>query len=184
MNERSASGVNIRAAKPEDAVEIARVVRESYHGHPDSAVPADMLNYHPEPHVEGMNDPDTRWRVLCVNGKPVAVAMWRMIPGMAHLHLLYVDAEHQGDGYGSRLLKLHQEESKMEQGDTRLYTLHCLQDSVWAVRFYKRHGYTQYESGDEYRVMDLTIWIDACRRYDNGWPLRADKLLFYKKAHG
>jgi ribosomal protein S18 acetylase RimI-like enzyme len=107
-----------------------------------------------------------------------------VIPGIAHLHLLYVDAGHQGRGFGSRLLKRHQEEAKSEQPETRLFTLHCLQDSGWAMRFYKRHGYNQYEAGEEYRVMDLTIWIDACRRHDNGWPLRADKVLFYKKAHG
>jgi GNAT superfamily N-acetyltransferase len=176
--------VNIREARVEDAVEIARVVRESYDAHPDSVTPADMLNYHPEAHVEGMKDPATRWRVLTVNGKPVAVAMWRLIPGLAHLHLLYVDAANQGSGFGSRLLKVHQEQARAEQAETRLYTLHCLRDSVWAMRFYKRHGYTQYEPGDEYRVMELTIWIDACRRHDNGWPLRADKVLFYKKAHG
>ena len=142
-----------------------------------------MTGFEPETHTESMRDPATRWRVLCESGKPVGVAMWRMLEGMAHLHLLYVDSAHQGNGYGTKLLKTHQEEAKAEKKDTRLFTLHCLRDSTWALRFYKRHGYTEYQKGDEYRVMDLHIWIDACRRYDNGWPLREDKLLLYKKAH-
>jgi GNAT superfamily N-acetyltransferase len=172
--------VNIRAAKVEDAVEIARVVRESYSGLPDALVPADMPNFHPESIVEGLSDSATRWRVLCVSGLPAAVAMWRMIPGMAHLHMLFTDSAHQGRGFGSQLLKLHQDETLEEQPETRLFTLHCLRDSVWALKFYRRHGYTQYQPGDEYRVMDLTIWIDACRKHDSGWPLRENKLLFYK----
>ena len=183
MHESHCAGVNIRPAKPEDAVEIARIIRDSYRTHPDTATPADMLNYHPEAHQQGMMDPATRWRVLCVAGKPAAVAMWRLLPGMAHLHLLYVDGDSQQKGFGSKLLKYHQEEARREQKDLRLFTLHCLRESVWAVRFYKRHGYTQYDKGDEYRVMDLVTWIDACRNHDNGWPLREDKLLFYKRAY-
>src|SRR5205085_12174341 len=119
---------------PEDAVEIARVVRESYRGFPATHVPADMPNFYPENIAAALKDSATQWRALCVDGKTAAVAMWRLIPGMAHLPMLFVDCAHQGPGFGSKLLKMHQEEAKKEQKDTRLYTLHCLGESMLAVR--------------------------------------------------
>ena len=175
--------MTIRAATPEDADRIAWIVRESYRGLPDRHTPVDMPIYHPEHHAQGVLEEATRWVVLCESGEPVGVAMWRLIPGMAHLHLLFVAGEYQGKGYGVRLLHHHQKQAKIEQQDTRLYTLHVLRDATWAVRLYKHQGYTIYEPGDEWRVSDLVIWIDACKRHDNNWPLKADKALFYKKAH-
>ena len=176
-------GVTIRPALPGDAEAIAQIVRESYARHAASHIPFDMPLYHEESHLDAMLDPDTRWIVLQEEARRVGVAMWRMLPGIAHLHLLFVSGECQGKGYGRLLLKHHQTESKTESPETKLYTLHCLRDSQWAVRFYRHQGYSMYEPGDEYKVTDLYVWIDACRRHDNGWPLRADKALFYKKAH-
>jgi ribosomal protein S18 acetylase RimI-like enzyme len=109
--------------------------------------------------------------------------MWRMLPGIAHLHLLFVAGMFQRHGYGVRLMRHHHEQALAEEPATRLFTLHCLRDSHWAMRFYKHQGYALYEPGDEGRITDLVLWIDACRRHDNGWPLRADKALFYKAAH-
>ncbi|MCC6728844.1 MAG: GNAT family N-acetyltransferase [Chthonomonadales bacterium] len=171
----------IRPARSADAAEIARIVRESYANLPGRHVPADMPIYHPEYHAVQMLDPITRWALACSSGVPVGVAMWRLLPGLAHLHLLFVAGSHQGRGVGVALLKHHQREARREQRDTRLLTLHCLRDSHWAVRFYERHGYTEYEAGDEGRIVDLHLWIDACRRHDSGWPLRSDKALFYKR---
>lgn len=142
-----------------------------------------MPLYHAEYQVEQLKDPDTRWLVSTEGGQAVGVAMWRMIPGLAHLHMLFVSSDYHGHGHGMRLLKHHQTEALKEAKDTKLFTLHCLRESTWAIRFYKHHGYTEYQDGDEHRVTDLYVWIDACRRHDNGWPLRADKALFYKKAH-
>ncbi|HXG24720.1 MAG TPA: GNAT family N-acetyltransferase [Chthonomonadales bacterium] len=170
----------IRPAKPEDVEHIAWIVRESYRFIPDHHTPVEMPLYHPEHHAERMKDPGTRWAVLCEQGLPVGVAMWRMLPGLAHLHMLFVAGEWQGKGYGVRLLHHHQKEACREQRDTRIFTLHCLRKAYWAMRFYSHQGYRLYEPGDEGRVTDLYLWIDACRRHDNSWPLRADKALFYK----
>lgn len=174
----------IRRATPSDAADIARIARESYLHVPARHVPADMPLYHAEHHAQSMQDPATRWAILSLEGRHVGVAMWRMLPGMAHLHLLFVSGEFQRRGFGVRLLKHHQKEALREQPDTRLFTLHCLRDSAWAMRFYKHQGYTVYEPGDEGRHTDLYLWIDACRRHDNGWPLAPDKALLYRLAKG
>jgi GNAT superfamily N-acetyltransferase len=174
----------VRPAAPEDAQAIAGVIRASYRDLPASHIPYDMPLYHPEYHVQAMQDPATRWSVLCEQEQPAGVAMWRMLPGLAHLHMLFVAGEHHGKGYGVRLLRHHQQEARREQPGTRLFTLHCLRDSHWAMRFYRHQGYTIYAPGDEGRLPDLYIWIDACKRHDNGWPLRADKALFYRLAKG
>jgi hypothetical protein len=70
--------------------------------------------------------------------------------------------------------------ARAEQPDLRLFTLHCLRESTWAMRLYRHHGYAVYEPGDEGRITDLYIWIDSCRRHDAGWPLKKDKALLYK----
>ncbi len=174
--------MSIRAATALDADAFAHVIRESYRNLPATHVPTDMPLYHSDYHADSMTDAATRWAILNTPEGPAAVAMWRLLPGMAHLHMLFVAGEQQGKGFGVRLLKYHQEEAIREQKDTRLYTLHCLRESYWAMRFYKHHGYSIYETGDEGRIIDLYIWIDACTRHDNGWPLRDDKALFYKRA--
>jgi len=175
--------VTIRPAGPGDAGSIAWIVRESYRNLPARHVPADMPLYHTEYYEKNMPDPATRWVLSMEAGRPVGVAMWRIVPGLAHLHMLFVAGEFQGHGHGVRLLRHHQDQARHENRDTRLFTLHCLRESFWATRFYKHHGYTVYEDGDELRVTDLYVWIDACRSHDNGWPLRPDKALFYKRTH-
>jgi GNAT superfamily N-acetyltransferase len=178
MRERKA--VRIRPAHTNDAEEIARVVRASYTPHDAAHIPADLPIYEPAFHLRAMSDPATRWALACENGRPVGVAMWRLVPGVAHLHMLFVSGEAQGRGYGVRLLRHHQTESVRERPDVRIWTLHCLRDSHWAVRFYLHQGYTQYHDGDEWRVPELVAWIDSCKAHDNGWPLRPEKMLFYK----
>jgi GNAT superfamily N-acetyltransferase len=176
--------VTLRPATAEDAAAIAWILRDSYRLLPAQHVPYEMPSYHAEFHREAMRDEATRWALLCERAQPVGVAMWRMLPGMSHLHLLFVAAESQGKGYGVRLLRHQQQEARREQSALRLYTLHCLRDSHWAMRFYKHQGYTLYESGDEGRITDLYLWIDACRKHDDSWPLRKEKALFYKRAKG
>ncbi len=173
--------MTIRAATSADAEAIAWIVRESYRPLPTQHIPAELPLYRSEYHVEAMRDPATRWALLSTKESPAGIAMWRMMPGMSHLHLLFVAGEFQGQGYGVQLLRHHQHEAQREQADTRLFTLHCLRASHWAMRFYKHQGYTLYEAGDEGRVTDLYLWIDSCRRHYNGWPLRQEKALFYKR---
>lgn len=175
--------IAIRAANERDVRDIAEIIHDSFKRFSTAHVPADMPGYHPDHIAEQMADPATRWALAVDQGRRIGVAMWRLLPGVSHLHLLFVRSGHQGRGIGGRLLTFHQREVRREQSDTRLFTLHCLCDSAWAIRFYKHHGYTLYEAGDEGRVIDLVTWIDACRSHDNGWPLRHDKALFYRLAH-
>jgi GNAT superfamily N-acetyltransferase len=179
---KQSDDILFRAANERDARDIAEIIHDSYQRFRADHVPADMPGFHEEHIAELMDDASTRWIVASDQGQRVGVAMWRMLEGMSHLHLLYVRANHQGSGVGGRLLKRHQDEALKERPDTRLFTLHCLRDSLWAMRFYKHHGYTLYEEGDERRMMDLIVWIDACRSDHHGWPLREDKALFYKRA--
>ncbi|HSV74485.1 MAG TPA: GNAT family N-acetyltransferase [Chthonomonadales bacterium] len=174
----------IRRATASDAADIARIARESYLHLPARHVPADMPLYHPKHHQQGMQDAATRWALLSLEGRHVGFAMWRVLPGLAHLHMLFVSADYQGRGFGVRLLKHHHREAVREQPGTRLLTLHCLRESSWATRFYRHQGYTVYEPGDEGRHTDLYLWIDACKRYDNGWPLAPDKALLYRLTKG
>ena len=172
--------LSLTSATLEDAEAIAEIVRSSYSNEPPSRVPADMPIYHADYHAEAMRDPTTRWRLMCDTAGPVGIVMWRMLPELAHLHLLFVRADRQGRGYGSLLLKHFEESACDEQPNTKLLTLHCLACSTKALRFYRRHGYHQYEPGMEGRQPELYLWIDASRREDTAWPLKKDKLLFFK----
>ncbi|MBM3493407.1 MAG: GNAT family N-acetyltransferase [Armatimonadetes bacterium] len=177
---RTCRDVELRECTPNDAATVADIVRRSYWGQPLTQVPADMPIYHAEYHADAMLDAQSRWRLLEAGGRVVGVIMWRALPSLAHLHLLFVDAGSQGKGYGSMLLKRFQIEAHREDPSLRILTLHCLSDAHRTVRFYKRHGYTQYNDGDEGRVIDLYLWLDAAKRHDTSWPLKKDKLLFYK----
>lgn len=172
--------VTIEACTPNDAAIIADIVRRAYLGLPLTQVPDDMPIYHPEYHAENLTDPQTRWFLLRDGDGPAGMSMWRALPSLAHLHLLFVAADKQGLGYGSQLLKHFQQQAASEDASLRLLTLHCLSDAHRSIRFYKRHGYTAYTEGDEGRIVDLYLWLDAASRYDISWPLKKDKLLFYK----
>lgn len=78
------------------------------------------------------------------------------------------------------LLQRFQKDAANEMPTLRLLTLHCLSCAQKAIRFYRRHGYAEYTPGDEGRLPDLYLWIDASSRDDVAWPLKKDKLLFYK----
>ncbi|GEM_PF-2726864 len=179
---RHPSDVKIRAATPDDVDAIADIIRRSYSTLPPSQTPVDMPIYHPAHHAEAMADPHGRWRLLEEKSGPAGVAMWRMLPGLAHLHLLFVRGDLQGRGYGSLLLRHFLEEAESEDPGVRLLTLHCLTCAAKTIRFYKRHGYTEYSPGDEGRVTDLYLWLDASQRYDVAWPLKDDKRLFYRRT--
>ena len=172
--------VNMRECTPNDAAAIADIVRRAYVTLPPAQVPADMPIYHPEYHVETMADPQTRWVLLTDADGPAGIAMWRALPSLAHLHLLFVVGEKHGLGYGSHLLKRFQTQAAEEDPSLRLLTLHCLSDAHRSLRFYKRHGYVPYAEGDEGTVVDLYLWLDAAGRYDISWPLKKDKTLLYK----
>jgi GNAT superfamily N-acetyltransferase len=180
---KQTDSICLRNANERDVRDIAAIIHDSYERFRADHVPADMPGFHEDHVVELMADESTRWTVATDQGQRVGVAMWRMLEGLSHLHLLYVRSDRQGHGLGGRLLKRHHEEALKERPGLRLFTLHCLRESLWAMRFYKHHGYTLYEDGDERRVVDLVTWIDSCRNHDRGWPLRADKALFYKRAH-
>jgi GNAT superfamily N-acetyltransferase len=172
--------IHLRPCTPDDVEIVADIVRRSYSTQPLAQIPAEMPIYHAEYHEEAMLDPQTRWWLLYDDASPVGVAMWRALPGLAHLHLLFVVAERQGHGCGSLLLKHFQEESARADAGLRLLTLHCLSDALRTLRFYKRHGYVAYSDGDEGHVVDLYLWLDAARRHDASWPLKKDKMLLYK----
>jgi GNAT superfamily N-acetyltransferase len=172
--------VNIRPCTPNDVVHVADIVRRSYLRFPPTQVPADMPIYHPDYHQDAMADPQTRWFLLERAAHPIGVSMWRVLPSLAHLHLLFVDAEAQGHGHGSLLLSHFQEQARAEDPSLRILTLHCLADAHRSIRFYKRHGFVPYATGDEGRVVDLYLWLDAARRHDTSWPVKKDKILFYK----
>lgn len=172
----------IRPATQDDCAAIAGIVRSAFRTHDDLHIPADMPVYHADHHRENMRDPATRWALLEQAGEPVGIVMWRVLPGVAHLDLLFVAAGAQGRGFGSRLLKHHQRVARAEQSDLRIFTLHCLRDSAWALRFYRHQGYAVYEPGDEWQETDLVLYIDACRQRDGKWPMRSDIALLHRRA--
>lgn len=167
----------------EDAEAIAEIIRAAYSNIPDSQTPADMPIYHAEYHAETMKEPDLRWRLLCDSEGPAGVAMWRLLPKLAHLRLLFVRGDRQGRGYGSLLLKHFQESSQDEQPDTRLLTLHCLAGASRSLRFYRRHGYSEYQAGLEGKIPDLHLWIDVAKKEDTSWLPKKDMVLFFKLIH-
>ncbi len=177
---RETRSARVRPAHESDTEDIARIIRDSYASFNATHIPADLPIYRAAFHLEAMHDPGTRWVVACEDGYPVGVAMWRIVPGVAHLHMLFVSGAWQGRGHGVRLMRYHHSESVRECPDTRIWTLHCLRDSAWAMRFYAHQGYTQYHDGDEWHVPDLVRWIDSCKGHNNGWPLRSEKVLFYR----
>jgi ribosomal protein S18 acetylase RimI-like enzyme len=176
--------VTIRAASAHDAANLAAIVRASYEPFDARHVPADLPIYRGEFLELGLRDEETRWVILHEDGVPAGMAMWRIFEENAHLHMLFVAGGHQGRGHGVRLLKHHQLAARQALPRLRLLTLHCLRDSAWAMRFYRHNGYAEYRSGDEGRLTDLYLWIDACRRHDGSWPLPSEKALFYRLTKG
>ena len=173
--------MSIRMATSEDAEAIAWIIRDSFRPHEAGHVASDIPIFEPANHRQAMQDVDTRWALACEDGRPVGVAMWRMIPGMAHLHLLFVAGDYQGKGYAKQLIRHHQGEARREDRRLQVFTLHCLHESLWAMDFYRRRGYTQYDVGDERVVPALNIWIESCKRFRT-WPLPARKALFFLEA--
>ncbi len=177
---RHRPNVFVRSSSPNDAALVADIVRRSYSNLPLTQVPSDMPIYHPEYHADAMQDPSTRWYILEDAGEPIGVSMWRTLPSLAHLHLLFVIGDRQGEGFGSLLLKHFHDTAQAEDPSLRLLSLHCLADAHRTLRFYRRHGYAPYHAGDEGRVVDLYLWLDAARRDDTSWPVKHDKVLMYK----
>lgn len=174
----------IRTATREDMPTIAAVIRDSFARHAAPHIQEDSPLFSAAHLGERMDDPATRWAVLGESegrtGAVVGVAMWRMLADTSHLHLLFVASARQGRGYGARLLTHHRAEALRENPALVLTTLHCQRASVWAMRFYAAQNYRLYADGDEARVAGLATWVAACRAREEGFPLPAHKVLFYK----
>lgn len=172
--------VRIVQASPPDAVVIASIVRHAYETIPDDQTPTEMPIYHADFHREAMKDPATRWWMLHDREEPAGVASWRMLRGLAYLELLFVVGHKQGRGYGSLLLKHFEDRVRQEDPTVRLLTLHCLFCSSRSLRFYRRHGFVEYQPQMEGRIPELYLWLDAVRQEGSGLPTKDNKQLFFK----
>ena len=146
----------------------------------DPAFVAAGIGFERERWATSVRDPQTEWALACApNGSVAGFAGWRYLPGLSHLHALFVGHEHQCRGYGSALIRYHWRAVLLQQPITNTFTLHVREPAYWAQALYERHGYRLYQPGDERQQVTLLTWIDACRRRDN-WPLPVGKRLMWR----
>ena len=94
----------------------------------------------------------------------LGVALWRPCGdpvSVSHLHLLFIHPDMNRQGLGSRLIRIHWEESRARWPALQVFTLNVLKDSYWAPPFYARHGYHIYQPGDEGAVPGLNDYLAA-----------------------
>jgi len=164
-----------------DIDEIMRILRDSQQVIDPEFVAAG-IGFERSRWAHHIRDAATEWILaLAPNGKAAGFAGWRFLPGMSHLHALFVAHEYQRRGYGRALLHHHWRAVLERQTDTQLFTLHVRESATWARSLYLSEGYRFYEESDEEQWPALNAWIAACRTYDN-WPLPAGKLLMFRPA--
>ena len=142
MIDRQASGteavVTLREITPEN---IKAVLELSVAPEQRSVYPRSNGYSIAEGHYPGDDDP-VWMRAIYANETPVGFLMTSEAPDQGEYFLwrLMVDAEHQGQGYGSRAVKLLIERIKASGNAKRLLTSH-LKDAGDAGGFYQKLGF-------------------------------------------
>jgi len=121
------------------------------------------------------------FHVLEYNLNTIGYVVWRKKSHISHLHSFLVSAEYQRLGIGTELLRMYEKGATKINSDCRLLTLHTYGETGYNHKFYFNKGYIRYKNKDEINVIDLKLWINNCEE-NNDWPLKENKILFYKQA--
>ena len=111
----------------------------------------------------------------------IGYVIWRRKKRISHLHSFIIKSEKQRTGIGKELLKEFEAEAILINPNCRLFTLHTYKTTEYNHKFYFSAGYVLYKMGDEKKVPGLQDWINNCKKH-NDWPLKMNKLLFYKSV--
>ena len=147
----------LRRARPEDAAELAAILRSAMRG----AVPSLPELHTPDEDHRFLRDvvlPNEEVWVAEIDGAPVGFAALGSRGGLDFLQHIYVAPECQRRGVGTELIERAKE--RRPSG----FRLWVFQENVGARRFYERHGLQLVEltdgSGNEEREPDaLYEWV-------------------------
>ncbi|MGI8886847.1 MAG: GNAT family N-acetyltransferase [Gaiellaceae bacterium] len=147
----------LRRARPEDADELAVILRTAMRG----AMPSLPELHTPDEDRRFLRDavlPNEEVWVVEVDGRPVGFAALGSRDGEEYLQHLYVAPKFQGGGLGSKLID--HAKSRRRAG----FRLWVFQRNDGARRFYEKHGLHVVEltegSGNEEREPDaLYEWV-------------------------
>jgi len=141
------SDVSIRPATPDDAAEIQRVARASWHAAHDDIVGSEAVDdaidewYDPERLADAAARDEGTFPVALADGDVVGFAQG--VPGdgddPAWLARIYVDPDCWGDGVGTELLA--RVESWVRGTDADRLRLAVMADNDVGNAFYETHGY-------------------------------------------
>lgn len=155
----------IRKAVTDDATDIQRVARASWHEVYDSVLGADVVDekvdswYNPERLAEDDIEPSDRLLFVAVADENI-VGFGETIPDktddeLAHLYRIYVVPDYWGRGIGSSLLN-HVESVLKEQGFDRVQ-LSVIAENDVGVTFYESTGFhrTATTYNDEFETREF-----------------------------
>ena len=125
------------------------------------------------------NQKNLHFYTLVYKNKIIAYVIWRIKNKISHLHSFLVSADFQRRGIGTLLLRYYEEKSLEVQPKLKFFTLHTYDDTKYNHIFYSKNNYVKYRNHDEYKYSYLNDWIENCKNH-NDWPLRNNKVLFYK----
>lgn len=146
--------VSIRPATPDDAAEIQRVARKSWHAAHDDIVGAEAVDdaidewYDPDHLADAATQDESTFPVAFADGDVVGFAQG--VPGddgPAWLARIYIVPDYWGEGVGTDLLD--RVESWLRETDADRLRLAVMADNDVANAFYEKHGYEVIEEREE-----------------------------------
>lgn len=162
--------VRIREIEEKDIPAVLRLIRDSYAPYNDLISGAGIPEYSYEEIRSLASEPNSDVWVAEENGEITGMAAGTEFgPSAYHLRMLFVGSESQHRGVGSVLLERF--EARGAERRHSLYTANYLGWAKWSGQFYEKHGYKEYEPGDEDSNPELkaqTDFLKSIGRLNNG----------------
>lgn len=149
----------IRRARPDESIAVAALIEEAaavYRG----VIPPDCWHepYMPVDELVREVDDGVRFWALEQSGRVVAVMGLQHVRDVALIRHAYVLPAQQGRGHGSALLAHLREVTDMPM------LVGTWRAAAWAVRFYRRHGFSLLDPLDTDRLLSRYWSVPARQR--------------------
>jgi len=169
-------GYFIRLAEKSDLAEILQVINDSYNSF-DVSASVQKPVYSLSELEQILLNPKNRMWVAVASGKIAGVsAGCEFSPKCFHLKLLFVSSQNQNSGIGEKLLKSFEDYGK--SAGYEIFTTNYLKWAHWSGKFYKKHGFKEYVSGDE--KINAELFNQIVMRKKNGTLNNGDKCFIWK----